>query len=146
MLTKLNRGLGVVLGMEQQGGKAGVLFQIAGGKGVVAGRETNQALLPRGGLVAVDVGFPGGGVDVHALNFTWVRGWAEGKRHVFAVGQFHGDGLPGAKLQLQKGVLAVVEMTGGKVRVANVFLSDDFHKMVGRAGRVRRPKCRRRSQ
>jgi hypothetical protein len=43
-------------------------------------------------------------------------------------------------------VVAVVELTGGKVRVVNVFLSDDFHKMVGRAGRVRRPKCLCRSQ
>jgi len=90
-------------------------------------------------------GFPCRRVNVHAFNFTGRGGRAKGKRHVFAVRQFHGNRLPSAKLQLQEGVLAVVEVTGGKVRIVNVFLSDDFHKMVGRAGLVRRPKCRRRS-
>ena len=128
LLTKLFRGrrLGVVPRVQQQRDQAGVLFQIAGGKRVVAGREADEALLPRRGLVAIGVGFPGGGVNVHAFNFTGVGGWAEGKRHVFAVGQFHGDGLPFAELDFQESVFAV-----------NLFLTDDFHKAISRRIRQR---------
>jgi len=66
-----------------------------------AGRRTgkaDQALLPR--CRFVDVNFPCRRVDVHAFNFTGSGGRAKCKRDVFAVRQFHGNGLPSAKLAL----------------------------------------------